>query len=213
MKKLLFFALALFVITQSFGQNLSTIPVAKIDTVKLNKVSAMKLDTMTNLELAFKVIQQDSVVKTQQDTISAKETALQAQKEVSESVINHIKDGTLSFIDLINWLFIIVYVVITWLFNDLSAANNTAKWLNWFNKIPKMLRSFLMGLFIAILFYWVFGYNERLDVFALFCSILMGMVIYKIGIDKIFSYISKYWLKLNFESKSSNTQPEPPKPQ
>lgn len=174
--------------------------------------TAMKMSAVTKLNVQIDTSQQvvvnkdvpklladkETEVQALLDTIVSTKKALQAQKEVSESIIQHIKDGTLSFLDLINWLYIVIFVIIAWLINDTSEATNTGIWLNWFAKIPKGLRTFIIGLLLAMAFYWMFSYNTRLDVFGLFCSLIFGMVVYKIGIDQIFAYISSNWLKLKF---------------
>lgn len=58
-----------------------------VDTVSLKKAKEMKLDTMTPVELAIKVVKQDSVLKDQQDTITKK-----------ESVINDIKGSASKYL-------------------------------------------------------------------------------------------------------------------
>ena len=213
MKKSIFlFSTVLFLATVGFSQAqlnkdamapelkaIKAMPQYRVKTIDINSDTITKKQDVR--KLVEKVDSSTDVIRIQNNIIIDKQDSLVEQIAINESVINGIKKGTFTFISLINWLFIVVFIVITWLFNDTVDAKNTATKLNWFSKIPKMLRSFLMGILIAVIFYWVFGYNTRIDIFALFCSLISGMVLYKIGIDKIFKFISEKYLGFKFEPK------------
>ena len=110
---------------------------------------------------------------------------------IKESFIDHIISGSTSFINMINWLFVVVFIIICWLINDISASEEKFKWLNWYAKIPKILRSLISGILLMTVFYWAFQYKTRIEVVEMLFSILFSMVIYKIGIDKVLNWVSQ----------------------
>jgi hypothetical protein len=116
---------------------------------------------------------------------------------VHESLVSNVKDGFLTFILFVNWLYMTVFILSAWLINDVSdAVNPSTKWMNWFNKIPKILRSIIIGIVWAIVFYWGFEYESRIEVMEMVFSMLLGMVLYRIGINKVLKWISINVLKL-----------------
>lgn len=106
-------------------------------------------------------------------------------------------DSLKHLVSSVNWLFVIVFMLVTWLVNDTSEATNTSSW-NWFNKIPKALRALSIGIIGIVFFAWVYQIHSREEIFKLILSLLMAMVIFKFGIDKILRYLSKR-LGLKFE--------------
>jgi Mn2+/Fe2+ NRAMP family transporter len=95
------------------------------------------------------------------------------------------------FISYINWLFVLIFMLSTWLINDTADATNFGLAFNWLNKIPKALRTLIIGFNVLILFAWTFGLHTKIEVFKLVLSLLISMVIYKFGINKIFNWISQ----------------------
>ena len=106
-----------------------------------------------------------------------------------------------AFIAFVNWLFVIVFILLAWLINDTAENKNGANWFNWFNRIPKILRSLGIGLLLAAVFYWGFNYHHRQEVMGLMFSIVVTMVIYKIGVDKVLRWVSKTFLKIKFDDE------------
>ena len=104
--------------------------------------------------------------------------------------INSISEAVKLFVSYINWVFVLVFMLATWLINDPTDATNAAKWLTWLSFISRSVRSLIVGLLLIILFVWVFKYTGRLEIFKMFLSLLLGMVIYKFGINKIFAWLS-----------------------
>ncbi|MDD5358564.1 MAG: hypothetical protein PHX80_05415 [Candidatus Nanoarchaeia archaeon] len=110
-------------------------------------------------------------------------------------------------ISLVNWLYILIFMLLAYLINDFTDATNVANWLTWLSKIPKAIRSLIIGLLLIIVFAWAFGLPSRFDVFRMLLSLLMAMVIYKFGIDKAFK-----WISTRFGLKFDDTGPKPVKP-
>jgi hypothetical protein len=88
-------------------------------------------------------------------------------------------------------------MLVTWLLNDTSEATNTLT-VTWFTKIPKAVRALILGFVCILVFAWVNQTASREEVFKLLLSLLIAMVIFKFGIDKILRFISKC-LGLKFE--------------
>jgi len=180
-----------------YSQNTINFPDKNVRmTVNVTKDSVIPKDTFKAVIKAVEV--KDSTIHEQNRTITTKQDSLVNEIAKSESIITGIKDGSITFLSLINWLYVVIFIVVTWLFNDLIEAKNTGTKLNWFNKIPKMLRSFIVGLVIAFIFYFTYtDENIRLNIFSLFISLISGMVIYKIGINNILAIVSEKFLGLD----------------
>lgn len=111
---------------------------------------------------------------------------------VQESLTGNIKDGILTFIYFVNWLYMVVFVLSAWLINDSTeSTNKLTKFMSWFNGVPKAARSFCIGILWMVIFGWGFRYDTRLDVMSLIFSLILAMVIYQYGVKKILEWISK----------------------
>lgn len=118
---------------------------------------------------------------------------------------NNLYEGLEQFYGYVNWLFIIVFILSAWIMNDSIEAKNKVIKLNWFEKIPKIIRSLFIGIIWAVFFYWAFGYDNRKEVTGLVFSMLMSMVLYKCGIDYILKLISKKILGFDFSKDDIKT--------
>lgn len=121
----------------------------------------------------------------------------QEPETVESFSLSAITDSVKLLINSVNWLFVLVFMLVTWLLNDTSEATNT-KQIAWFTRIPKAIRALFIGLAFIWLFAWVDQTTTREGIFKLILSLLMAMVIFKFGIDRILRYISKR-LGLKFE--------------
>lgn len=126
-------------------------------------------------------------------------TFAQAQEPVSVETfsLNIIIDSFKQLVASVNWLFVIVFMLITWLLNDTSEATNT-NYLTWFSKIPKAVRALIIGVVSILVFAWVYNITAKTEIFKLLLSLIMAMAVYKFGIHKAFRFISKR-LGLKFE--------------
>jgi hypothetical protein len=109
--------------------------------------------------------------------------------EVEVFSIASITDAVKIFVSYINWVYVLVFMLATWLINDTADASNVS-WLNWFSKVPKAVRSVIIGLLLIVQFMYVFKFTGRLEIFKMILSLLLGMVIFKFGINKIFAWLS-----------------------
>jgi hypothetical protein len=110
--------------------------------------------------------------------------------EVEAFSIASITDAVKIFVGYINWVYVLVFMLATWLINDTVDASNVLTWLDWFNDVPRSIRSLIVGILLILLFMWAFKFTGRLEIFKMFLSLLLGMVIYKFGINKIFAWLS-----------------------
>ena len=133
--------------------------------------------------------------------------------DIEQSIIDKVVSALYAFIDYVNWLYLIAFMLLTWIIGDFSRADNRAKWLNFIGKIPKLLFAFIIGIILVLVFYWGFDYHGKQDVMKMMFSILTALVIYKIGIDKVFAWLSKNLFKLNIEKPKAtppvNNTPQP----
>lgn len=91
----------------------------------------------------------------------------------------------------LNLVFVISFILLTWVFNTTVSAKNFGKGFTFFEKIPKILRVLVLGVVLVIIFVFVGGYSSKEDIFALFLSMIASMVIWKIGVEKIFKLITE----------------------
>ncbi len=122
----------------------------------------------------------------------------QGNTSVDSFTFSTITEALKELISLLNWTYILVFMLATWLINDPTDAVNAADWLTWLSKIPKAIRSFIIGIILIVIFAWAFGLPSRFDVFRMLLSLLVAMVIYKFGIGRAFKWIStRFGLKFD----------------
>lgn len=103
--------------------------------------------------------------------------------------MNNLTDALLQYMNSLNVIFIITFILVTWLVNTTIDAKNFATKLNFFQKIPKILRVLFLAMILGAIFILLGDYRSKDEIFALFLSVVTSMVIWKIGIDKIFKII------------------------
>lgn len=109
---------------------------------------------------------------------------------MEQNLIQEVTGGIIEFLGLIQWIYVIVFIIITWLTNDFSEAKNVASWLSWWAAIPKLLRVFILGVVLIAVFGYFWRMSTREEYFVLTLSMFAAMVFYKIGIDKLLSWFS-----------------------
>lgn len=90
------------------------------------------------------------------------------------------------FADSIDWFFVLIFMVITWLTLEGVSALFT-KWK--LNKAAITIFVLILGFLLASLYSVVYEINDKVGMAELFYSVIAGMVIYKIGVDKLFELI------------------------
>ncbi len=147
------------------------------------------------------------------DSVTVNTVAKNSITELQATIWEKIWDAITEFINFVNWFYVLVFIIITWLISDHAASINRAGWLSFWDRIPKVLQSLIIGFLLIPLFYWGFSYSGRHDVMSMLFSMLAGMVIYKIGIYKLLSWCSRK-MGLKFisdipEIKDTNIKPKP----
>lgn len=99
-----------------------------------------------------------------------------------EDLFFNFREGFAAFEDYIIKLYIVVFMLVAWLFNQYLLINK-----GW----QKLISSLVIGLLIAFVFAWGFNYSSKKDIMSLLFSLIFSMVLYKAGIDKMFFFLSK----------------------
>lgn len=125
--------------------------------------------------------------------------------DLEQSFWQQLWNGFNSFISVINWLYVVCFILICWLVNDFSDSTNKAKWLGWLSNVPKILRACVIGILLIAIFFYLFDYHGRGDVKAMFFSLIASLTIFKFGIEKFLSIVSKKVFGLSFDKKDDQT--------
>ena len=115
---------------------------------------------------------------------------IDAGADAQQSVTTAAAEGFKTFLGRIDWIYLIIFVVLAWLVNDFTDANNLSKWLNWLQTWPKALRTFLLGVILIPLVGYFNHSIVRDEYFNLLLSLVFGMVLYKMGLNYLFGIIS-----------------------
>lgn len=110
---------------------------------------------------------------------------------MEQQITQNLFGGIGEFLRLINWIYLLIFIISMWLINDFGESTNKAKWLTWFAKIHKGLRTFIMGIILIPIIGYFFRFNTREDYFAMFASLILGMVVWKLGVNAFFEWLRK----------------------
>lgn len=115
---------------------------------------------------------------------------------MEQTLIQLITDAGTTFLHSVNWLFVAVFTLLTWLLNEGADHPTSFKWLNWLQNISKPVRALIFGLLLAIPFAWLYDCKTKEDISGLIYAIFIGMAVWKMGIDKVVNWVKEYILKL-----------------
>lgn len=90
-----------------------------------------------------------------------------------------------------DWVFIVIFILWGYVTNKISESTTSFTWMNWFAKIPKGLRVFILGVLLAILYGYFTNKTGKEGVSSMFYSVTVGMVFYEIAMKKIFEWLEK----------------------
>jgi hypothetical protein len=121
---------------------------------------------------------------------------------MSDILTNIFDVGLNDFTHYLNPLFMVVLVLSMWLLNDSIDSTSFMKNFSRFSKIPRMIRSVIPSVVWGIIFYWVFRFNNRIEVFDLILSTLAALVAYELGICKVLRSISVKIFKMKFANEN-----------
>ena len=110
---------------------------------------------------------------------------------MEQSLIQQLWGGVQLLFANVNWMFVPIFIVIMWLFNEGTNSQTRFKWLNWLQNINKSFRVLIGGLILGVPYCWIYGLNTKEEIVGVLYAILIGMVIWKMGIDTVFEWIKK----------------------
>ena len=172
-----------------------------LNLVNINSYGISPLRKSNQPALIYNLTIRDTVRYLKQESkIDSLETVIATLRSISpesDSIVQKIETDVNDFFNLINWQFVGVYVLIIWLIISYSFAKNSAKWLDWIQKIPTGVILIIIGIILILIFMWVFNYTTKMEIFQLFISFLFSGFLYKIGIDRVLKWVAKNMLKLD----------------
>jgi len=115
---------------------------------------------------------------------------------MEETIIQSITSSFGEVLHLINWIFVVVTILLSWLVNELVQKFTMPKWLRWFKNLNAW-RALTIGTFILMPLFAYFGrFTVREEYFGLFISLMVSMIIYAIGIKTVIGWVKKMVLKI-----------------
>lgn len=110
-------------------------------------------------------------------------------EDIETTVIDEIWAAIMTIIGYIDWVLMVTFLAICWLTLPLSEGTNIASWFNWWAKIPKLLQSLVVGILTTCAFWFMFDYSGKAGIITAFFTLLLDMILYRIGIDKAIKWI------------------------
>ena len=85
---------------------------------------------------------------------------------VKEEIANSFWQAVIEVIHFVNWIYLIIFILSTWLLNDLFDSKNKktakVKFLNFISKKQrKSIRALIVGIFLVLVFYWAIEYTTK----------------------------------------------------
>jgi len=115
---------------------------------------------------------------------------------MEQSFLEALRLGAIEILHSVNTKFLVLFIVIMFLFNEAINHPELCQWLNWLQKVPTSIRVFVSGILLAIIFALLEGYRDADNIRKLFYAIVVGMVIWKLGVSYLFDAIKQWWNKL-----------------
>jgi len=114
---------------------------------------------------------------------------------MEELVWQNLQEGFKTLLGYIEWVYMVVFILVTWLFNSYTFSKSKAGHLNVLQRIPPHVWAVIIGMLLAIFWVWGFDCNSKDCIVGLFFTLIFAMVIYKFGIGKLLEYAAKKRLK------------------
>lgn len=91
--------------------------------------------------------------------------------------------GFKEFLGNIEWVFLFLFVFLTWVLNIFRSPKKTA--VKWYQKIPSAIKIFAFGLILSFVYMWLLSKTTKADFFEMINTITFGMVAWKFGFNKL----------------------------
>ena len=127
---------------------------------------------------------------------SPKATNLQELLNVSETetgqdqIFEKVKNGLMGFLHLLDIVFIILLFIIGWLFTDVPDNLQNNKLFKWWFAVPNTFRVLIASIILVIVYLLLGMAKTSVEIFSIFVSTITAMVIFKLGINKVFEWIT-----------------------
>ena len=95
--------------------------------------------------------------------------------------------GLQEFLNQINWLFIVVFIILAYTINEAVERKNS-----FISKINRFFRAIIIAIPLAALFIFLFDMYTKTHIANLIMSIIFATFIYQLGIKTILDQIKKY---------------------
>lgn len=96
-----------------------------------------------------------------------------------------------AFFASVNLVFMLIFMIVTWLLNAGAYHPTKAKALTWITKVHPALFPLILGFLLAVGYAYLNDMRTKTDITGLLYAIILGMVIWKIGINKIEAWLNK----------------------
>lgn len=114
---------------------------------------------------------------------------------MNELILENLKAAFTEMFAFVDWKYMVVFILLTWLFNSYTFSTKKATKLKQLQKVPAQVWALIIGLILAMFWIWAFSYQQKDEIVSLVFSLLGAMVLYKFGIDKLLNFINSKTIK------------------
>ena len=112
-------------------------------------------------------------------------------EELEGFFLSNIWEAVKAFIASVNLMFMLIFMIITWLINAGASHPTKAKSLTWITKVHPALFPLILGFILAVGYAYLNDMRTKAEIAGLLYGVLLGMVIWKIGINKFEAWLNK----------------------
>ena len=144
------------------------------------------------------------------ETVNYSADAGTPAQDIEKTVVEQIRIAAKQIIGYIDWVLMLTFLAVSWLTLPASEATNHFAWFYWWAKIPKLLQSLIIGIITCCIFWFLFDYSGKAGMISAFFTLILDMILYKMGIDKAIKWIfTKFGYKFDKpeENKINNNPP------
>lgn len=111
---------------------------------------------------------------------------------MEELVVSKLWEGIVEWFSLIDWVFVIVFMFITWIFTDFTKVPKTHSDKIWWVKfvknldtyVPLTIRVFVLGIIVAWFYAVMNDYSTKQEINGLIYGVVAAMILYKVYLNK-----------------------------
>lgn len=110
-------------------------------------------------------------------------------KYMEQELWQSFEEGFLQILKDADVTFMTLFVLWSYIVNRMAEHSIKYKWMNWFTKISKGVRVFILGVIMAFIYGYLAGKGNKEGVESLFYSITITMIAYNLFIGKLVSFL------------------------